>query len=81
MLDIHQIPVLKDNYVYLVHDGASGATAVVDPAEADAVCSALSERSWTLTHILNTHHHWDHVGGNVELKRQTGCRVRSEERL
>lgn len=74
-MEIVQLPVLRDNYVYLLHDTATGQTAVVDPAEAEPVLSALESRNWKLTHILNTHHHADHVGGNLALKQATGCRV------
>jgi hydroxyacylglutathione hydrolase len=72
---IEQIPVLRDNYVYLLHDPDSGATAVVDPAVAEPVLERLAAHQWVLTHILNTHHHDDHVGGNLALKRATGARV------
>ncbi|GAB4279989.1 MAG: hydroxyacylglutathione hydrolase [Methylomicrobium sp.] len=75
MLDIVQIPVLNDNYIYLLHDTASGLTAAVDPAVADAVIDAIDAREWRLDFILNTHHHGDHVGGNRQLKQRTGCRV------
>jgi len=75
MLDIIQIPVLKDNYIYLLHDSASDETAVVDPAEANPVLRILAEKNWTLNYIFNTHHHWDHVGGNLLLKERTGCGV------
>ncbi|MDV3243241.1 MAG: MBL fold metallo-hydrolase, partial [Methylocaldum sp.] len=64
MLEILQIPVLKDNYVYLIHDSQTGETAAVDPAEADPVLEAVAAKGWKLTHVLNTHHHGDHVGGN-----------------
>jgi hydroxyacylglutathione hydrolase len=74
-LVIRQIPALKDNYVYLLHDGATGATAAVDPSLAPPVFSALGETGWKLTHILNTHHHNDHTGGNLELKQATGCTI------
>ena len=74
-LDIRQIPALGDNYIYLVHDEDSGETAVVDPAEAAPVLAALDEAGWRLSHILNTHHHPDHVGGNLELVAKTGCSV------
>lgn len=74
-LEVVQIPVLRDNYVYLAHDGATGACAAVDPAVAEPVLAALDQRGWRLSHILNTHHHHDHVGGNLELKRRTGCTV------
>jgi hydroxyacylglutathione hydrolase len=75
MLEIVQLPVLSDNYVYLLHDAAAGATAAVDPAVAAPVLTELAARGWTLTHILNTHHHGDHVGGNLDLQRATGCAV------
>jgi hydroxyacylglutathione hydrolase len=78
-LQIQQIPVLKDNYIYLVHDPVSGATAAVDPALAEPVLDALDARGWTLTHILNTHPHRDHVDGNQTLKRLTGCTVYGAE--
>ncbi|MGE0665000.1 MAG: hydroxyacylglutathione hydrolase [Sphingomonadales bacterium] len=75
MLEIHQIPVLSDNYVYLAHDAATGKTAVVDPAVHEEVLEALAAKGWTLTHILNTHHHADHTGGNMALKEATGCTI------
>jgi hydroxyacylglutathione hydrolase len=74
-LVIRQIPVLRDNYVYLLHDEASGATGVVDPSVAEPVLAQLAETGWQLTHILNTHHHADHTGGNLEIKRATGAIV------
>jgi hydroxyacylglutathione hydrolase len=75
MLDIIQIPVLNDNYIYLLHDTVSGETAAVDPAVAEPVLAVLKQRGWQLTYIFNTHHHGDHVGGNLELKRHTGCQI------
>ncbi|MBL6958854.1 MAG: hydroxyacylglutathione hydrolase [Rhodospirillales bacterium] len=74
-LEIVQIPVLNDNYVYLAHCAETGETAVVDPAVAGPVLDEVSKRGWTLTHILNTHHHGDHVGGNEEIIAATGCTV------
>jgi len=73
MLQIEQIPVLSDNYVYLVHEPVAKLTAVVDPAVTEPVVAALARHGWQLTHILNTHHHHDHVGGNEALKAATGC--------
>jgi hydroxyacylglutathione hydrolase len=72
-LQIHQIPCLQDNYGYLIHDPASGLTASIDTPDAAAIGGALSERGWTLDYILNTHHHFDHAGGNLALKAKTGC--------
>lgn len=75
MLNIIQIPVLSDNYIYLLQDQATGKVAVVDPALAEPVQKALAARGWQLSMILNTHHHGDHVGGNKILVQDTGCQV------
>jgi len=75
MLEIVQIPVLNDNYVYLAHEPQRHLTAVVDPAVADAPLAEAERRGWQITHILNTHHHGDHVGGNLEIKARTGCQI------
>ena len=75
MLDIVQLPVQNDNYIYLIRDSGSGETAVIDPAEAGPVLSALNQNRWRLDYVYNTHHHGDHVGGNIELKTKTGCRI------
>ena len=74
-LQIYQFPALKDNYGYLVHDSATGATAAIDTPEVAAILNALDATGWKLTHILNTHHHFDHAGGNAELKAKTGCTI------
>jgi hydroxyacylglutathione hydrolase len=71
-LDIERVPVLSDNYSWILHDTASGNTAVVDPAEVEPIVRALESRGWVLSHILNTHHHWDHTGGNLSLKDMYG---------
>jgi hydroxyacylglutathione hydrolase len=74
-LDVHQFPCLTDNYGVLIHDGANNLTAAIDAPDAAAVEAALRERGWTLTHILTTHHHGDHTGGNLSLKRSSGCTI------
>ncbi|NOQ65315.1 MAG: hydroxyacylglutathione hydrolase [Methyloprofundus sp.] len=75
MLEIQQIPVLNDNYIYLIHDNESGDTAVVDPAVSEPVLQVLKQNNWQLSAIFNTHHHADHVGGNLQLKQQTACNI------
>lgn len=75
MLQIHQLPVLTDNYIYLLHEPISGETAVVDPAVAEPVMEALQNYGWQLDYVFNTHHHGDHVGANVTLKHRTGCKI------
>jgi len=74
-LQVHQFPCLQDNYGYLLHDPDSGLTAVIDTPDVPAIERALAETGWRLDYILNTHHHWDHAGGNLELKQKTGCTV------
>lgn len=74
-LEIHQIPVLNDNYVYLAHCPETGQTAVVDPAVSAPVLAEAERLGWRISHILNTHHHGDHVGGNLEIKAATGCTI------
>ncbi len=75
MLEIVRIPVLQDNYIWLVNEPTSGATAVIDPAVAEPVLEAAHKRGWHISHILNTHWHPDHVGGNAAIKAVTGCHI------
>jgi hydroxyacylglutathione hydrolase len=74
-LKIHMFPCLSDNYCYLLHDADAGLTAVIDTPDVPAIERALDDTGWTLTHIINTHHHGDHAGGNLELKGKTGCTI------
>ena len=74
-IQVKQISCLDDNYGFLVHDTATGATASIDTPEVEPINKALADEAWTLTHILNTHHHFDHAGGNEALKAQWGCQV------
>lgn len=69
MLTVVQIPCLSDNYGYLLHDEVTGQTVAIDTPDAAAYQNELQRRNWNLTHIWNTHHHWDHTGGNAELKK------------
>jgi hydroxyacylglutathione hydrolase len=73
--EIRLFPCLSDNFGYLIHDPATKATASIDAPESGPVIQALEREGWTLTDILITHHHNDHVGGVAELKQKYGCRV------
>jgi len=75
MIEIEQFACLSDNYGYLIHDRETGHTAAIDTPEVEPILAALKNRNWQLTHILNTHHHYDHAGGNLELKDKTGCTI------
>jgi hydroxyacylglutathione hydrolase len=72
---VELIPALRDNYIYLLRDQGTAKTAVVDPSLAAPVVQALSAHGWRLDYILNTHHHFDHTGGNLELKEFYGATV------
>ncbi len=73
--EIRLFPCLSDNFGYLIHDPATKATASIDAPEAGPIIKALEKEGWTLTDILVTHHHADHVGGIAELKTKYKCRV------
>ncbi|HZF93827.1 MAG TPA: hydroxyacylglutathione hydrolase [Allosphingosinicella sp.] len=74
-IEVVRIPVLSDNYVWLVHEPGSGETAAVDPAAAEPVMAEAAARGWPITQIWNTHWHPDHTGGNAAIKAATGCLV------
>jgi len=70
---IIQIPILKDNYAYILTN--EKCTAVIDPGDATPIISKCKELNLWPTHILNTHHHWDHTNGNLGIKEEFGCEV------
>ncbi len=74
-LEVYQFPCLSDNYGYLIHDTKHNLTATIDTPEIGPINQALADKGWSLTHILNTHHHFDHAGGNLELKEQWQCNI------
>ena len=74
-MEIVAVPAFTDNYLWLVHDEQSGATAVVDPGDAASVLAGAKQRGWTITQVWNTHWHPDHTGGNLAIKAATGASV------
>lgn len=74
-LQIKQIATRNDNYVYLIREPEQNRVAVIDPSDYEPVKETLEELGWQLTDILNTHHHNDHTGGNIELKQRYGCTI------
>lgn len=80
-LAIVPVPALRDNYVWLIHDEASGETAAVDPSAGPPVLEAAEARDWRITQILNTHWHPDHTGGNQAIHAATGAPVTGPEEV
>ena len=74
-MQIIPIPCLADNYAYIINDCSSKTVGVVDPSEAQPIISFLEKENIKLNYILNTHHHFDHVGGNAELKKKYNAKV------
>jgi hydroxyacylglutathione hydrolase len=74
-LEIELFPCLSDNFGVLIHDPATGRTASIDAPEEKPILEALTRRGWTLTDILTTHHHNDHVQGNLGLKEKFKVRI------
>jgi len=74
-MEIVAVPAFADNYLWLVHDDASGETAVVDPGDAAPVLAEAEKHGWTITQVWNTHWHPDHTGGNLAIKEAFGARI------
>ena len=74
-MQVTAIPCLTDNYAYVISDNNSKIVGVVDPSEASPVVSFLKKQNLKLNYILNTHHHFDHIGGNLELKKIYNAKV------
>ena len=72
---IEIIPCLQDNYSYLIIDESNNSACIVDPSEAEPIINFLKNKNIKLKYILNTHHHYDHIGGNQELKKKYGSIV------
>ena len=69
------VPILKDNYAWLLKDSQTGATAIVDPADAEPIIAAIENSGGRLDMILLTHHHHDHIGGVEEVRARFNCPV------
>ena len=72
---ITPIPCLKDNYAYIINNNNTKTIGVVDPSEAQPIISFLERQGKKLNYILNTHHHFDHIGGNIELKKKYNAKI------
>ena len=74
-MQVIPISCLTDNYAYIICDDSSKTVGVIDPSEAQPIISFLEKKNLKLNYILNTHHHFDHIGGNVELKKKYNAEV------
>ena len=74
-MKIEIIKCLEDNYSYLIIDEKTNYACVVDPSEAEPITNFINNKNIKLKFILNTHHHYDHVGGNSDLKKKFGAKV------
>ena len=74
-MNIEIIKCLKDNYSYLIIDEKTKSACVVDPSEAKPIINFIEKNKIYLKFILNTHHHYDHVGGNKDLKKKYNAKV------
>lgn len=75
MLNIKIIPCLSDNYSYVIHDEVSKLVGVVDPSEFNSIDNFVSKKLKRIDYIFNTHHHFDHVGGNNQLKKKYSSKI------
>ncbi|WP_428486658.1 hydroxyacylglutathione hydrolase [Rhodopila sp.] len=69
------VPILKDNYAWLLRDSDTGATAIVDPADPQPIIEAIEKAGGRLDMILLTHHHADHTAGTDEVRARFNCPV------
>ena len=74
-MKVEIIRCLQDNYSYLLIDETNRNACVIDPSEASPIISFIENNNLKLKYILNTHHHYDHVGGNIELKKKFGSNI------
>ena len=74
-MEVKIIPCLEDNYAYLLIDNTNNTACIIDPSEASPIINYLEKNKIKLSFILNTHHHYDHVGGNKKLKETYGAKV------
>lgn len=80
MIEVHQLPALSDNFIYVLREPHSGKVAVVDPGVARVAVDFLERRGWKPDFILITHHHPDHIGGILAVKQKYGCVVIGSEK-
>jgi hydroxyacylglutathione hydrolase len=79
MLSIEIISALEDNYCYIIYEKNSNLVGVIDPSEFEKIDKLILKKYKKLDFILNTHHHFDHVGGNIKLKEKYSSKIVGSE--
>ena len=74
-MEVYQIPALQDNYALILHDPLLKKTAAIDTPDTQVIIDFLLKKDWHLDYIFNTHHHADHIGGNLTLKKKYCCQI------
>lgn len=74
-IEVRSVKALTDNFIYLITEKNNNSVYVIDPSEAQPVLKLCKEEGLEIKAILTTHHHWDHVGGNLEIQKNTGCEI------
>ena len=74
-MKIKIVKCLTDNYSYIIFNERTLSAAVIDPSEADPIINQIEQNNLVLKYIFNTHHHYDHVGGNQKLKEKYSSKV------
>ena len=75
MLKINIVPCLQDNYSFVIHDTETNIIAVIDPSEFEPINNFIEKKFKKIDYILNTHHHFDHTGGNLDLKKKYKAKI------
>ena len=75
MLNIDIVPCLQDNYSFVVHDTKTNIVAIVDPSEFEPIDNFIEKKLKKIDYIFNTHHHFDHTGGNLDLQKKYKARI------
>ena len=75
MLNVDIVSCLQDNYSFVVHDTETNTVAVVDPSEFEPIDNFIKKKFNKIDYILNTHHHFDHVGGNLDFKKKYNAKI------
>jgi len=75
MLNVDIVPCLQDNYSFVIHDTETDTVAVVDPSEFEPVNNFIEKKFKKIDYILNTHHHFDHTGGNLDLQKKYKAKI------